>query len=156
MDAIESAGFDAHIVGTQASAVKVSLRKLTGMSKPQQQYCHPKWTVLPAVVQVVKMQVSGMTCSACSSAVEKSLQNLSGVQSASVSLSLQQADVQIISEGAEEVSACSTIQVVGVIPHDTRRLPLSNFICDCWNSLVLSFFAEHPGSVVMHTGPFRH
>ena len=54
-------------------------------------------------VQVVKLQVTGMTCSSCSSAVEKSLLMLEGVQHASVALSLQQAEVHVAAGGVDQV-----------------------------------------------------
>ena len=44
-------------------------------------------------VQVATMRVTGMTCASCSNALEKALKAMGGVQSASVSLSLEQAEV---------------------------------------------------------------
>ncbi len=53
--------------------------------------------------QAVKLQVTGMHCSACSSAVERALGALPGVRSAAVSLTMQQADVVRAPGGASEV-----------------------------------------------------
>jgi copper chaperone CopZ len=55
--------------------------------------------------QAVKLQVTGMHCSACSSAVERALGALPGVRSAAVSLTMQQADVVRAPGGASEVRA---------------------------------------------------
>lgn len=45
--------------------------------------------------QVLRVQVVGMTCSACSSAVENTLRSLKGVASASVSLTQGMAEVHV-------------------------------------------------------------
>lgn len=44
-------------------------------------------------VQVTKFKVTGMHCSSCSTAVQKALSVTSGVEKASVSLTLEQAEV---------------------------------------------------------------
>ena len=44
-------------------------------------------------VQTIELEVGGMHCSACSSAVEKALTAVPGVQSASVSLVMRRATV---------------------------------------------------------------
>lgn len=43
--------------------------------------------------QVVKLKVTGMHCSSCSTAVQKALSLTTGVEKASVSLTLEQAEV---------------------------------------------------------------
>ncbi len=48
----------------------------------------------PSPPQVAKLRVAGMTCAACSGAVEAALKALPGVQSASVSLA--QGDVEVV------------------------------------------------------------
>lgn len=52
---------------------------------------------------MVTLQVTGMHCSACSTAVERALAALSGVRSAAVSLTLQLAEVVRAPGGADEV-----------------------------------------------------
>ena len=44
-------------------------------------------------VQVTKFKVTGMHCSSCSTAVQKALSVITGVEKASVSLTLEQAEV---------------------------------------------------------------
>ena len=51
--------------------------------------------ILRAPNQVVKLEVLGMHCSACSTAVENSLAELPGVLHSSISLILRQANVRI-------------------------------------------------------------
>ena len=48
---------------------------------------------MAVTVQVTKFRVSGMHCSSCSTAVQKALSVTSGVEKASVSLTLEQAEV---------------------------------------------------------------
>ena len=54
-------------------------------------------------VQVATMRITGMTCASCSNALEKALGALGGVQSANVSLSLEQAEVTFDPSLATEV-----------------------------------------------------
>ena len=56
--------------------------------------------------------MTGMHCSACSTAVEHALGALPGVRSAAVSLTLQQAEVVRAPGGADEV--CIILHGVGV------------------------------------------
>ena len=44
-------------------------------------------------IQVIKIKVTGMHCSSCSTAVQKALSVATGVEKASVSLTLEQAEV---------------------------------------------------------------
>lgn len=44
-------------------------------------------------MQVIKFRVTGMHCSSCSTAVQKALSVMTGVEKASVSLTLEQAEV---------------------------------------------------------------
>ncbi|KAK9810274.1 hypothetical protein WJX72_007760 [[Myrmecia] bisecta] len=67
VDTVEDAGFEASVV---SNTLKDIQRK------------------------VAQMQVRGMHCSSCSSAVEKALLRLEGVHKASVSLTMEQADVE--------------------------------------------------------------
>lgn len=62
---------------------------------------------------VYKLQVTGMTCSACSTSLEKSLLGLEGVQSASVSLALQQAEVAVASKMTEEAVLIDAVEAAG-------------------------------------------
>lgn len=81
-------------------------------------FVHVKYSHM-GLVQVIKLQVSGMTCSACSGAVEKSLAALDGVESASVSLSLQQAEVHVSSKAVAEVR---TLCLCFVMQHEHQPL----------------------------------
>ena len=56
------------------------------------------------MLQVGRIEILGMHCSACSTAVERALSAMDGVQSASVSLSLQMAEVTYDSAAVTEVS----------------------------------------------------
>ena len=47
-----------------------------------------------SAAQVVKVKVTGMHCSSCSTAVQNALTRLEGVMNASVSLLVQQAEVE--------------------------------------------------------------
>ncbi|KAK9841413.1 hypothetical protein WJX74_005280 [Apatococcus lobatus] len=77
MEAVEDCGFDASLI-----------------SVPDEK----------AVTQVARMEVGGLHCSSCSTATEKALSALTGVSRATVSLALQQAEVEydpaLISEEA--------------------------------------------------------
>ncbi len=65
--------------------------------------------------QAVKLQVTGMHCSACSSAVERALGALPGIRSAAVSLTMQQADVVRAPGGASEVRPSAGAAVKGAV-----------------------------------------
>lgn len=77
-------------------------------------------------MQVYKLQVTGMTCSACSTSLEKSLLGLEGVQSASVSLALQQAEVAVASKMTEEVGAHGSLAMLGSVMLDLCHMTLPN------------------------------
>ena len=51
------------------------------------------------------MRITGMTCASCSNALEKALKALGGVQSASVALTLEQAEVTFDPSLVTEVRA---------------------------------------------------
>ena len=55
------------------------------------------------MLQVARIEVGGLHCTSCSSATEKALRVLTGVSRASVSLSLQQAEVEYDPELISEV-----------------------------------------------------
>ncbi|KAK9809274.1 hypothetical protein WJX73_000048 [Symbiochloris irregularis] len=84
IEAIEEAGFEAETVNEQ-----------------------------PPSIKVVKLQVTGMTCSSCSGAVEKCLLAVDGVQHASVALSLQQAEVHLASKMAYEAALVEACEAAG-------------------------------------------
>lgn len=58
-------------------------------------------------VQVTKFKVTGMHCSSCSTAVQKGLSVTSGVEKASVSLTLEQAEVVYDPSIVQEVNTQS-------------------------------------------------
>lgn len=72
-----------------------------------------------AQLQSARFQVLGMHCSACSSAVERALLGIRGVASATVSLSLEQAEVEF------DASLTSTVR-----PCQTACLPPSDFFSE--------------------------
>ena len=81
VEAIEDAGFD-------ASVLNVKL--------PQPRQLSPRFcSASSGGMQVVTIEVKGMTCSACSGAVEKALSSIKGVSRASVSLTQSAAEVHL-------------------------------------------------------------
>ena len=83
--------------------------------------------------QEVKLRVSGMHCSACSTAVEAALGALPGVRSAAVSLTMQQADVVRAPGGASEVGLAG--------PQNLGRRGLSG---DCAEAHLMTVSATVP------------
>ncbi|KAK9840963.1 hypothetical protein WJX81_002856 [Elliptochloris bilobata] len=67
----------------------------------------------PALDEEVKLRVTGMHCSACSTAVEHALAALPGVRSAAVSLTMQQADVVRAPGGASEADLVAAVEATG-------------------------------------------
>ena len=65
------------------------------MAWKQQPFLHLQGAIL---------RITGMTCASCSNALEKALNALGGVDSASVSLSLEQAEVHYDPSLVTEVS----------------------------------------------------
>ena len=78
LEAVENAGFEPRIVSSSSPAARTA--------------------------EIIKLEVTGMHCSACSSAVESALLSLPGVQRASVSLTLHQSEVVLAPGSATTVS----------------------------------------------------
>ena len=88
-----------------------------------------------AVLQISKFRVSGMHCSSCSTAVQKALSVTPGVERASVSLTLEQAEVVYDPGLVKEVS------------HQLKSQPKCNKHCD--NLRLASWqYAVHVCSVI--------
>ena len=62
------------------------------------------------LLQVASLRVRGMHCASCSTAVEKALKATQGVQQATVSLSMSQADVQYDPLMVQEVISSTGLQ----------------------------------------------
>lgn len=112
---IEQAGFDAKVIEATSASAKAScwtpynslaqsLLRIFGHQLIAR-FC----IELCFSVQVLKLQVSGMTCTACSSAVEKALLAVSGVEQATVSVALQQAEVHLASTKIEAVRGSQAV-----------------------------------------------
>ena len=94
LEVIEDAGFEAAVVQTHGDKPDRQVG-----SHPVQHLLGPHCTedhqeIHPHFLQVAKLQVLGMHCSACSTAVEKALTGILGVGHATVSLTLQQAEIE--------------------------------------------------------------
>ena len=61
-------------------------------------------------IQVARLEVIGMHCSSCSTAVEKALNGTDGVKEATVSLSLNMAEVTYDPTRVTEVSTKNPVQ----------------------------------------------
>lgn len=61
----------------------------------------------------VALGISGMTCAACSSAVEKALKSVAGVTDARVNLAVERADVDWVGEGAAEPELITAVENAG-------------------------------------------
>ncbi len=69
-----------------------------------------RWIMI-CLLQVARIEVGGLHCTSCSSATEKALSVLTGVRRASVSLSLQQAEVEFDPELVSEVMTLATFSI---------------------------------------------
>ena len=94
VEAVEAAGFEARVVTSRRQ-----LHRGASTAEPH----------------ILKLEVNGMHCSACSSAVEAALRALPGVQTAAVSLALRQAEVRCLPGVAAPTPAelVSTVEDAG-------------------------------------------
>ena len=61
----------------------------------------------------IALSISGMTCAACSSAVEKALKSVSGTVDAKVNLAIERADVDWVGEGPAEADLVAAVENAG-------------------------------------------
>lgn len=126
VETIEAAGFEARVISSSAAAA--------------------------AHAELLKLEVSGMHCSSCSSAVEKALLAVPGVQRVSVSLTLHQAEVVITPGAATEselldaVTACG-FEAKSLIKADSNvvNLRVSGMTCGSCSSAVEAAIRRLPG-----------
>ena len=64
-----------------------------------------------------RFDVGGMTCSACSTRIEKMLNRLPGVLDASVNLAMENADVRAIAGEVDEALLAATLEKGGFSAH---------------------------------------
>ena len=126
LEAIEDAGFEARVISSSAAAA--------------------------AHAELLKLEVSGMHCSACSTAVEKALLAVPGVERASVSLALHQAEVVITPNTASETELLDAVTACGfeaksLIRADSNvvNLRVSGMSCAACSSAVEAALRRLPG-----------
>lgn len=105
--------------------------------------------------EVVRLQVTGMTCSACSTAVEKALRSLKGVVKASVSLTQGEAEVHVdsgiitpgdIVEAVEDAGFDAKLISSGG-SSDTIQIQVTGMTCGACSSCVESALKCCPGVI---------
>eukprot|EP00891_Asterochloris_glomerata_P002470 jgi/Astpho2/2470/e_gw1.00048.183.1_t len=86
--------------------------------------------------KVASLRVRGMHCASCSTAVEKALKATQGVQQATVSLSMSQADVQYDPLMVQEAALCEVVEDAGFeaealkeVQSDTATLQITGMTC---------------------------
>ncbi|MCD1261426.1 cation-translocating P-type ATPase [Paenibacillus athensensis] len=73
-------------------------------------------------MRVIRLQITGMTCSACSTRIEKALRRMDGVQEAAISLATSTAVVSLQEGTADAEAVASKIRQLGYgAEPDTRR-----------------------------------
>ncbi|KAK9806592.1 hypothetical protein WJX73_005689 [Symbiochloris irregularis] len=107
---------------------------------------------VPADEATARFQVSGMTCSSCTHAVEEALQELPGVTSAVVSLVQQEARVEYVrhlvtQEAMVEamVARGFEVHVLGAEGSSILRLHLSGITCSHCCDSIQQALLQHPG-----------
>ena len=126
VESIENTGFEALIVSSTAAAASQA--------------------------ELLKFEVSGMHCSSCSSAVEKALLSIPGVQRASVSLALHQTEVVITPGSITEAQLIESIEDCGFdakalakVDNNVATLHVSGMSCASCSSAVESALRQLPG-----------
>lgn len=106
------------------------------------------------VPQLFKLEVLGMHCSACSTAVETALNKLPGVQRASVSLSLHQAEVVVGPGEATEADLIEAVESCGFEAKALEKqesnsllLRIGGMTCSSCSSAVEAALRRAPGVV---------
>ena len=64
-------------------------------------------------LQVINLDIHGMTCAGCVSSVEKALRNLDGVDSAEVNFALNRASVHFNPEFANSSQLVTAVETLG-------------------------------------------
>jgi len=105
-------------------------------------------------IKVVRIEVQGMTCSACTSAVERALQSLDGVMRASVSLALCEAEVEFDRAQIREDSIVEAIEdtgfeakLMGTVDDTLAVLEIKGMTCSACTSSVEKALTEVPGVI---------
>jgi Cu+-exporting ATPase len=126
VETIENTGFEARVVSSTAAAATQA--------------------------ELLKFEVTGMHCSACSSAVEKALLSMPGVQRASVSLALHQAEVVISPGSTTEAQLIELIEDCGFdakalakVDSNVATLRVSGMSCAACSSAVEAALRQLPG-----------
>jgi Cu+-exporting ATPase len=126
VETIENTGFEARVVSSTAAAATQA--------------------------ELLKFEVTGMHCSACSSAVEKALLSIPGVQRASVSLALHQAEVVITPGSTSESELIDSIEDCGFdakalakVDSNVATLKVSGMSCSSCSSAVEAALRQLPG-----------
>ncbi|KAL4539494.1 hypothetical protein Ndes2437B_g02135 [Nannochloris sp. 'desiccata'] len=126
IETIENTGFEARVVSSTAAA--------------------------PTQAELFKFEVSGMHCSSCSSAVENALLSIPGVQRASVSLALHQAEVVITPGSSTEAQLIESIEDCGFdakalakVDNNVATLHVSGMSCASCSSAVEAALRQLPG-----------
>lgn len=154
VEAIEAAGFEARVVRSTAPASKGGSMGGKG-SRAGTAAATAAASGASSSTEVAKLEVRGMTCSACSSAVEAALLALPGVSHAVVSLTTQQAEV------AFSPAQLSTQQLVGAVEDagfeaavlaaresNVQLLAVGGMTCSSCSAAVEAALARSPG--VLH------
>jgi len=126
IESIENCGFEARVISSTAAAASQA--------------------------ELLKFEVSGMHCSSCSSAVEKALLSIPGVQRASVSLALHQAEVVITPGSTTESQLIESIEDCGFdakalakVDNNIATLHVSGMSCASCSSAVEAALRQLPG-----------
>jgi len=104
--------------------------------------------------EVVRMRVHGMTCSACSSAVEAALRGVSGVSRASVSLTLAEAEVEYDPAAAKEADLVDAVddagfeaKMMGQVDRNLAVIAIKGMTCSSCAASVEKALKKDPGVV---------
>lgn len=126
VEAVEAAGFDARVITSTAAAVPHA--------------------------ELIKLEVTGMHCSSCSAAVEKALMAVPGVQRASVSLAMHQAEVVVMPGQATETQLVDAVEACGFdakplgrVESNVVTLRVSGMTCSSCSSAVEQALKQQPG-----------
>ena len=96
--------------------------------------------------QSVRMPIDGMTCAACATRLEKALNRVPGVKSASVNFALEQADVQVDSAQVSPTDVAAAVGRAGfAVPDEEFVFALDGMACGACATRAEKVLSRVPG-----------
>lgn len=113
---------------------------------------HDASAMVPDMFPPVLLPVEGMSCAACSARVQRALQKLPGVYTASVNLATRQASVQWVNAAQADVpAAVAAIVAAGYsVPALTHTLRVRDMSCAACSARVQRLLEKTPGVQSAH------